>query len=60
LDKDIKENLAKYKDLMDKLPGQVDQIINTFQECLLDSTPDKTADYFEEKLMISAGLKNMK
>lgn len=49
LDRDIKENLEKYKDLMSRLPDTVDQMINTYQECLLDSTPDKTADYFEEK-----------
>ena len=45
---------------MDKLPVLVDQMIVTFQECLLDSTPDKTADYFEEKDEIKQSLKTVK
>jgi hypothetical protein len=49
LNKDIKDNLGKYKDMMDKLPGLVEQMIITYEECLLDSTPDKKADYFEER-----------
>jgi hypothetical protein len=49
LDKDIQENLSKYKELMDKLPGGVEAMMKTLQECLADSTPDKIADYFEEK-----------
>jgi hypothetical protein len=35
-------------------------MINTLQECLADSTPDKTADYFKEKEQITKGVKDLK
>ena len=35
-------------------------MITTFQECLQDSTPDKLADYWEEKDHFKASLKKMK
>jgi hypothetical protein len=35
-------------------------MIGTLQECLLDSTPDKTADYYKEKDQITGGLKDLK
>jgi hypothetical protein len=60
MDLDIQENLLKYKEHIDKLPGGVELMIGTLQECLLDSTPDKTADYYKEKDQITGGLKDLK
>jgi hypothetical protein len=60
LEKDINENLGKYAELTSRLPTLVDQMINTYEECLLDSTPDKTADYFEEKDHLQECSKNLR
>jgi hypothetical protein len=57
---DIQENLQKYKQLMDKLPGGVEAMMNTIQECQADSTPDKLADYFEEREHLTGCLKDLK
>lgn len=45
---------------MDKLPGGVEAMVNTLQECLADSTPDKVADYFEEREHIMGCTKDLK
>lgn len=59
LEKDIGENLEKYNELMGALPGLVGQMLNCYKECLADSTPDKTADYFEEKDHIEGSVKDL-
>lgn len=44
--------LAKVRNVPQKFPARIRQIIKNCEEMLLDSQPDKTADYFEEKELI--------
>ena len=67
LDEDFKylveflgEEMQHLESLFDEWPEQADNIIRALEEMLKDSTPDKSADYFEEKDLISRYLQNVK
>lgn len=45
----IREDMDSFKSLNDTLPGQMDQILQTLREEKNGSSPDDTADYWEER-----------
>ena len=52
LEDEIRENLKRGKENLDKLPNQIDNMIKTNEEMKIGSSPDDTADYWEERKTI--------
>ena len=45
----FKEDLANLKEIPSTLPGQIQKLLETLREIKVGSTPDESADYWEER-----------
>jgi len=57
---DMYENLIKFKELSDKLPSQIEMMLETLKEMKTGSEPDDSADYWEERTKIMNWTSDMK
>lgn len=57
---DMKDNLAKMKDALKSLPGKIANAMKTCLEMKAGSTPDESADYWEERKNIEKWIDNLK
>ena len=55
----MKQDLGNLKDLLKKLPEDMANMRKTLDEMKLGSTPDETADYWEERKDIDKWLRNL-
>jgi len=44
--------MRNFKALLDSVPAQIDAMLKTLQEMKIGSTPDESADYWEERKKI--------
>ena len=57
----LEEDMKNFKGLLDTVPAQIDNMMQTLQEMKNGSEPDESADYWEERKKIDqnmSGLKN--
>ena len=54
------ENLNKFKDLSEKLPSQIEMMLETLKEMKIGAEPDDSADYWEERNKINTWISELK
>ena len=57
---DMFENLLKFKELTEKLPPQIEMMLESCKEMKIGSEPDDTADYWEERTKINTWTTDLK
>ena len=57
---DMYENLIKFKELSEKLPPQIEMMLETLKEMKIGSEPDDSADYWDERNKISTWTVDLK
>ena len=56
---EVIDNLERMRDMLDKYPNYIDLMIATNKEMKVDSGPDDTADYWEERKRIDRHLSEL-
>ena len=57
---EITHEMECFKNLHDKMPGEMENMMKTLQEMKNGSEPDKEADYWKEKKMIDKNIVSLK
>lgn len=56
---EITSDLESFREALEKLPGEIDYLIEVLSEMKQDSEPDSTADYWDERENINQNLTDL-